>query len=126
MKRKTNLKQHRVDQPKKPICARIFKVTRDFIDHGRLNGKYFVPRDVSDEQYQRRIKWFDSVPKVLCRLLDGDNNIYFHIQMPECLLDIEDGGEMAAYPLEGWAMPAYGCVTMDLYDATKKKFVPFI
>lgn len=107
-----------------------FKITRDVIDDGEMNGRYFTPRlaylngvpfkmlgayEVSPEnpEYAAAILEFETLPHIEFRLLDDDKEIYHYGEM----LDYRDHptGEWEFAPLDSFGN-AYGCTSLEYKD----------
>lgn len=104
----------------------VFKVNRDFIDSGKLNGRYFIfPQPVTQEERKAAIDWFEGQSKVKLRLRDDDGEIYFHVSMPELnVLGIGANGvidsDLVFLPLDGLGV-SYGCTIIDIYSDGRYK-----
>lgn len=107
-----------------------FKITRDVIDKGAMNGRYFTPRiaylndvpfkmlgadEVSpkDPRYAAAIREFEKLPHIEFKLRDDDGEIYFYGEM----LDYKDHptGEWDFAPLDSFGN-AYGCTDLEYKD----------
>jgi hypothetical protein len=100
----------------------MFRIKRDIIDNGKLNGKPPPPQvmliagfikkpmgatvvtDLSD------IAQFEAAEKVPMRLLDDDKIPYFEIEVPKELADSDDEDDVFA-PLDYFGV-AYGCTIL--------------
>jgi predicted RNA-binding Zn-ribbon protein involved in translation (DUF1610 family) len=104
----------------------VFKVNRDFINDGKLNGRYFIfPQPVTIEERRAAVEWFEGQSKTKFRLRDDDGNVYFHVTMPELnARGIGANGrndpDLAFLPLDSLGV-SYGCTIIDIYSDGRYK-----
>jgi hypothetical protein len=107
----------------------IFKVNRDFIDDGKLNGRYFIMPVAGLTPIERKeaIEWFEQSPKIKMRLRDDDGEVYFHISVPVMNANgytadgLHQDSDITFTPLDSFGVN-YGCTTLDVYE--NGKYVP--
>jgi hypothetical protein len=100
----------------------MWKITRDLINKGKLNGRYFDGKvmliagvikkpmgatEVTDKAY---IAKFEAEEKVPMRLLDDDKTPYFEVQVPKELADSNDEDDV--FEVLDYFGAAYGCTIL--------------
>lgn len=102
----------------------MFKITKDLIDDGRLDGKYVFDTFnnltiTSSEQMKRIIVDFEKNETQEFRLLDADDEVYFYGLIPK--KQFNSANDMEVFEPLDYMKPLYGVVTFQYKENGKWK-----